>query len=58
MRSQESMEKMAEDIINAITVIYGLFQIQAAVRPEYKRVVDEEVNKIVITLYENILYKK
>jgi hypothetical protein len=58
---KESMDKlgqMAEDILNSVTVIYGLFQLLSVQNPDYVNVVDEEVRKIVFVLRENILTKK
>jgi hypothetical protein len=49
---------MAEDIINALTVIYGLFKMSRS-SPEFQEHVDREVMRIVSILQENfLLYEK
>lgn len=54
MDQRESYKIMAEDIINAITVIFGLFKLAQAC-PEYQEYVEREVRRIVVILHKNFL---
>lgn len=55
MDQKESYKIMAEDIINAITVIFGLFKLAQAC-PEYQEYVEREVRRIIRILHKNFLF--
>ncbi|KJS16318.1 MAG: hypothetical protein VR69_09675 [Peptococcaceae bacterium BRH_c4b] len=57
MEQRENFQIMAEDIINAITVIYGLFKLTQS-SPESQEYVEREVRRIVEILHKKFLFNE
>lgn len=58
MDNIDIMQNMGEEILNAVTVIYGLFKLGNNTNPEYERIVEEQVRSIVIAINKNIFCGK
>ncbi|MCL6478665.1 MAG: hypothetical protein K6T65_09635 [Peptococcaceae bacterium] len=53
MGRREDLQTMGEEILNAVTVIRGFFQLVNS-DPEYDKIVEDEVRNIVCTINRNI----
>jgi len=58
MDNASNMQNMGEEIINAVTVIYGLFKISNNKNTEHQKIVEEQVRSIVTAINQNIFYIK
>ena len=58
MDNADSMQNMGEEIINAVTVIYGMFKLTNNRNLEHQKIVEEQVRSIVMAINKNIFCVK